>query len=563
MKKPRPLVLVLSLLVLGSMALAGCQPGDQTADSSAAADKRPNILLVMVDDMGFTDIGSYGGEIDTPNIDALAQQGVRFSNFRVSVSCSPTRSMLLSGTDNHLAGLGTMGELILPFQEGRPGYEGYLNDRVASLAEVLREGGYHTYMAGKWHLGRAPGRLPADRGFERDLSLLYGGASHFAEMWGLIEAETPAQYTRNGETLQELPADFYSSRSYADFLMDAVRENRGDGRPFLAYLAFTSPHDPMHVPEPWLSKYEGRYDDGYEVLKRERAEGAKRAGVMPETAELAKRHPMVRPWDSLSEDDRKWARANMEVYAGMLENADYHLGRVISFLEDIGVYDNTVVIFLSDNGSNPWYSEQYPGNTETGFLDQFDNSADNIGNPDSFSAYGIGWATASAGPLNLFKMAVAEGGIRVPLIISGPGVEGSGRVSGAFSYVWDIMPTILEIAGVRHPAEAGEASLLPMKGRSMAAVLSGESEIVDEAGSLIAGEMFGGRWISDGTHKALLVALPYGNGEWELYNIAEDPGESRNLAEESPDLLERLVTAWDQYAADVGVVFPPSNEGAQ
>jgi arylsulfatase len=514
----------------------------------------------MVDDMGYTDIGSYGGEIDTPNIDALARQGVRFSNFRVSISCSPTRSMLLSGTDNHLAGLGTMAELILPFQEGQPGYEGYLNDRVASLAEVLRDGGYHTYMAGKWHLGHAPGRLPADRGFERDLALLYGGASHYAEQWGLMENETPAPYTRDGEILDALPADFYSSRSYADFLMDAVRENRGDGKPFLAYLAFTSPHDPMHVPEPWRSKYEGRYDAGYEVLKSERADGAKRAGVMPETAEVAERHPMVRPWDSLGEEDRELERANMEAYAGMLENADYHVGRIISFLEDIGEYENTVVIFLSDNGPNPWYSEQYPGNAESGFMDRFDNSIDNIGNPSSYSAYGLGWAIASSGPLDLFKMAVAEGGIRVPLIISGPGVEGAGRVSGAFSYVWDIMPTILDIAGVQHPAEGGDSSLLPMKGRSMATVLSGESESVYEAGALIAGDMGGGRWISDGTYKAVLVAHPYGGGEWELYNIAEDPGESRNIADENPDLLERLIAAWDQYAADVGVVFPPSHE---
>jgi arylsulfatase len=541
--------------------LCGCAP--ESGPSGEGRDDRPNILLVMVDDMGFTDLGSYGSEIDTPNIDALARQGVRFSNFRVSISCSPTRSMLLSGTDNHLAGLGTMGELILPFQEGRPGYEGYLNDRVASLAEVLGEAGYHTYMAGKWHLGHQPGRLPADRGFERDLSLLYGGASHFADMWGLMEAETPAAYSRNGEILEALPADFYSSRSYADFLMDAVRENHGDGRPFLAYLAFTAPHDPLHVPEPWLSKYEGRYDDGYEALKSERAEGAKRAGLIPEAAELADHHPTVRPWESLSDRDREWERANMEAYAGMLANMDYHLGRVVTFLEDVGEYDNTFVIFLSDNGPNPWYSEQYPGNKESGFLDQFDNSAGNIGNPNSNSAYGIGWATASSGPLSLFKMAVAEGGIRAPLIISGPGVEGAGRVSGAFSYVWDLMPTILDIARVRHPAEVGDSSLFPMKGRSMAGVLSGESETVYEAGALIAGEMGGGRWISDGTHKAVLVAHPYGDGLWELYNIAEDPGESRNIAEANPDLLERLVAAWDEYAADVGVVFPPSGEEPQ
>jgi arylsulfatase A-like enzyme len=243
-----------------------------------ATDKRPNFLLVVADDIGWTDLGSFGSEIETPNLDRLAKQGVMFRDFHVSVSCSPTRSMLLSGNDNHIAGLGNMGELLTKNQKGKPGYEGHLNDRVVSLAEVLRGAGYHTYLSGKWHLGHKSGSLPFDRGFERSFSMLVGGASHWNDMFGILPSDDPAKYTLNGKFLDSLPAYFYSSRSYADFLMNAIRENRGDGKSFLAYLAFTAVHDPLHVPEPWLSKYRGKYDEGYEMLNARRWEAAKQSG---------------------------------------------------------------------------------------------------------------------------------------------------------------------------------------------------------------------------------------------------------------------------------------------
>jgi arylsulfatase len=234
-----------ALIVLGVIVtLAGCADTAMEKGPGSAADQRPNVLLVVVDDVGWTDVGSFGGEIATPNIDALAARGVRFTDFHVSMSCSPTRSMLLSGTDNHIAGLGNMGEVLAPNQIGKPGYEGYLNDRVISLAEALKGGGYHTYMAGKWHMGHEPDRFPRARGFERSFALLFGGASHWDDMSGMMEIETPAHFTMEGETLDELPKDHFSSRSYTDFLMDAIRENRDDGKPFLAYLAYQAPPRP-------------------------------------------------------------------------------------------------------------------------------------------------------------------------------------------------------------------------------------------------------------------------------------------------------------------------------
>jgi len=554
--------MILSILFSLSIIIA-CQNAElpaakDSAVGSAAADtsqKRPNILLVMADDMGWTDLGSYGSEIDTPNLDALARQGVKFAGFYASVSCSPTRSMLLTGTDNHIAGLGNMGEMLLSKQIGKPGYEGHLNNRVASLAEVLRDNGYHTYMAGKWHLGHEPEFFPHARGFERSFSMLLGGASYWSDMFGMLAEQEPiAEYVIDDTRLEELPKDFYATRSYADFVMDAIRENRGDGKPFLAYLAFTAPHDPMHVPEPWLSKYRGKYDDGYEALKERRAAKAKELGLIPDDARTPARYQMLKAWDSLSKEQQALGARGMEVYAGMVENMDYHFGRVVKFLKDVGEYDNTIVVFLSDNGPNPWYSEDYPGNLGSEWFAQFDNSIDNLGQPMSHYAYGMGWGSASAGPLDLFKMTVGEGGIRTPLLIAGPKVRG-GRQVDAFAYVWDLMPTILDYAGIAHPEEFRGREVARVRGRSLTGVLAGSTEVVYDDDEFVGGEMQDGKWIRQGRYKAVSVAPPYGLGTWQLYDVVNDPGETRDLSEEQPDTLRELQTAWDRYAKDVGVVL--------
>ncbi len=524
------------------------------AESTSNA-KPPNILLIMGDDMGYTDIGSFGGEIQTPHLDVLAEEGVRFSNFHTSVSCSPTRSMLLTGTDNHIAGLGNMAEMLTPEQKGKPGYEGHLNDRVVTLAEVLRDGGYHTYMAGKWHLGDEPEHFPHARGFERSFSMLQGGASHWSDMAGLQAKTQPvAKYSMNGKELHELPRDHYSSRSYADFLINAIRENLGDGRPFLAYFASQAAHDPIHVPEPWLRKYRGQYDDGYEALKTRRIAGAKRVGLIPKSAPAPGLHPKTKPWDSLSSEEKAFESRTMEAYAGLIENMDYHIGRVINFLKDIGEYDNTVIIFTSDNGPNPWYSEEYPGNAGSEWMKQFDNSLENIGRPGSNIAYGIGWAQASAGPLDYFKLTVGEGGINTPLIIAGPGVKGARQVD-SFAYVTDIMPTILELTKLEHPEKFRGRNVKPMRGRSLAGVTSGSQENTYAKDALIGGEMMNGKWMRKGDYKAVLVAKPFGPATWQLFNVTEDPGETRDLSKEQQAILKELKAAWDQYTKDVGVVL--------
>ena len=523
--------------------------------SMASAASKPNILLIMVDDMGWSDIGSFGGEIQTPNLDALAERGMKFTDFHTSMSCSPTRSMLMSGTDNHLAGLGNMGEVLAPNQIGKPGYEGYLNNSVAALPEVLRDAGYHTYMAGKWHLGHSPGKYPYNRGFKRSFSMLLGGASYWRDMFGMMaEREEIADYVLDDKKLESLPDDFYATRSFTDFVIDAIREDRGDDKPFFAYLAFTSPHDPLHVPEPWLSQYRGDYDAGYEALKAARGEGARKMGLVPKDAVMPPRHPMLPAWDSLSAEEKALSARGMEVYAGMVTNMDYHVGRVLDFLKDIGEYDNTMIFFLSDNGPNPWSGEDYPGNAGSAWYAQFDNSVDNLGHPMSHYAYGMGWGSASSGPLDLFKMTVGEGGIRVPLLIAGPNVK-VGAKSTAFGYVWDIMPTILDMTGIQHPAETGNKKVLPMRGRSMAPVLSGASKEVYSSDDFVGGEMQNGKWMRQGDYKAVSVAAPYGDGVWRLYDMSSDPGETKDLSDSKPEMLQRLKAAWQAYADDVGVIL--------
>jgi arylsulfatase len=262
---------------------------------------------------------------------------------------------------------------------------------------------------------------------------------------------------------------------------------------------------------------------------------------------------MIKPWGQLSDEERALEARGMEVYAGMLDAMDYHYGRVVEFLKDIGEYDNTIVIFLSDNGANPWYSHEYPEADSPEFQAQFDNSLENIGRPGSNHAYGIGFASGSGGPLDKFKMTVGEGGIRVPLIISGPGIK-AGQQSDAFAYVWDIMPTVLEIAGVEYPEELQGRKVEPMRGRSMLGLLDGSKKAIYGEDEFIGGEMGDGKWMRQGKFKAARVPKPYGTGEWRLFNVVADPGEANDLSTKLPEKLQALKAAWVDYANDVGVI---------
>ncbi len=552
MKLNKVLFAILSLTAINKPLYANTQPNE----NASQLNQPPNIVLIVADDLGWTDLSSYGSEIKTPNIDQIANEGIQFTSFYASVSCSPTRAMLLTSVDNHQAGIGNMSELLTDAQRGKPGYEGHLNSQVITLPEVLKDNGYNTYMAGKWHLGHHQENWPYARGFERSFSMLNGGASHWSDMYGLLaDVEEKATYVRDNNELKTLPKNFYSTTAYTDELIKYIREGRENKKPFFAYLAFTAPHDPLHAPEPWLSEYKGYYNEGYESLKKARIDSTKKLGLINDKAPNTKMLPMVTPWNKLPKEQKKIETKAMETYAGMVSNMDYNVGRLKDFLSDINEYDNTIFIFMSDNGANPWYSDDYPGNKGSSFMAQFDNSAKNIGHPMSHYAYGTGWASASNGPLDRFKMTVGEGGIRVPLLISGTGIKESNTPNNSFLYVTDIMPTILDYANIKKPTTHGENKILEMQGKSMKPLLEGKEESIHAKSDVFYGEMgLKGKWARSGDFKAAMQPKPFGDAVWKLFNVAEDPGETTDISRKYPKKLEFLMTEWNAYAERVGVI---------
>ena len=536
---------ILGLALVLVATVAGCGGQD--------AAQQPNILLIVADDLGYSDIGPFGGEIATPTLDRLAAEGLRFSNFHVLASCSPTRSVLLTGTDNHVAGIGTMGEAMVPEMEGHPGYEGYLNFQVAALPEVLLAAGYHTYMAGKWHLGLTQETAPSARGFEEVFTLLPGGGSHWADRRPLSPPQTMI-YRRNGEPVEQLPEDFYSTRHYTDMMLEWMEQNNDDGRPFLAYLAYTAPHDPLHAPEEYIAKYRGKYDQGWDVLRAERLQAMKDLGIVPEDTRPFPRLPSVEPWDEMSREEQQEAARDMEVYAAMVDYMDGQIQRVFDYLKEIGEYDNTLIMFFSDNGANGHLPTLYPGQTDE-FLSSFDNSLNNRGLIDSYIEQGPGWAQASMSPSRMFKAFASEGGIRTPLLVKLPGTMlNAGTMNHAFFHVRDIMPTILDAAGIEHPEEIGDRQVVPMQGGSLLDFFEGRVATPYAGASQLGYELFGMKAFFDGDWKILWMPPPFGPGDWQLYNLKDDPAEMNDLSDQYPDRLAEMIARWEQYEAANGVL---------
>jgi arylsulfatase len=529
-----------------AVALLSCT-GEQKIE------RQPNILLIVADDLGYSDIGSFGGEIATPTLDRLAQEGLRLSNFHVLPSCSPTRSVLLSGTDNHVAGLGTMGEFVTPETEGQPGYEGYLNFQVAALPEVLKAGGYHTYMSGKWHLGFEEETSPYARGFEETFSLVPGGGSHWSDRKPLSPPQTMI-YRRNGKPVEELPEDFYSTQYYTDMLLQFIDQNHGDGVPFFAYLSYTAPHDPLHAPKEYIDKYKGKYDQGWDVVREERLRALKDLGIVPEDASPFPRLPSVKAWDEMSPEERMEAARDMEVYAAMIDYIDEQIERIFDYLKEIGEYDNTMILFFSDNGANGAPPTAYPEQTEE-YLSSFDNSLENRGLRNSYIEPGPGWAQASMSPSRMFKGFTAEGGIRSPFLVKLPGeMQNAGTMNHSFFHVRDIMPTILDLVGLEHPQEIDGRQVVPPHGTSVLGLFAGRTETPYPEASQVGYELFGLKAFFVGDWKILWMPPPFGPGEWELFSLREDPAEMNDLSGEYPEKLAEMIALWELYKEDNGVL---------
>ncbi|KQM76207.1 arylsulfatase [Sphingomonas sp. Leaf22] len=564
-------------------ATAAPQTPPAPAAPAVAPKDSPNFLVIVADDLGWSDLGAFGGEIATPNLDALALSGVRFTGFHTAPTCSPTRSMLMSGVDNHQAGLGTMAELLSDATRGRPGYEGYLNDRVASIAELLRAGGYTTLMSGKWHLGLTPDREPAARGFDHSFALLQGLSNHFGadQNAAWTKAELEPSYRDDGKP-SALPAGKYSTDYFADRLIGYLDQAKraGDDRPFFAYLPFTAPHWPLQAPPETIARYKGRYDAGYEALRDARLVRQKRLGLVPADA-VAHSTEQVRPWASLSPDERAIEARKMEVYAAMVDRLDQNVGRVIAALKAQGRYDDTIILFLSDNGPegneidrpSPRFKVADPkappvdpdAPTPPDPALRIDNRLANIGAATSYVGYGAGWAQANSTPSWLVKGYPTEGGIRVSAFAAGKGVAGGGRIATANLDVRDIAPTLLDYAGQTQPATYAGRPIVAHQGHSLRPVLAATAAEVRSTDEAVGYELFYRRALRRGDWK--VVYLPAGTnrytrkgvstGRWQLFDVARDPGETRDLATAEPARLTELVAAYDRYARDKGVVPLP------
>jgi arylsulfatase len=529
---------------------------------AAGAPRRPNIVVILGDDLGFADMGSFGGEIKTPNLDSLADSGVRFTNFYTNPSCSPTRSVLLSGVDTHLNGLGNMDEWTAPNQTGLAGYEGYLNKSVVTLPQLLKDAGYHTYMVGKWHLGKAPDLIPAARGFERDFSLLDGAGSYW-DMTNFTAAAPKSVFTEDGRYLTGLPKDYYATRTYTDKLIGFIDANRGDGKPFFAYVSHQAPHDPYHLPKDWRNRHVGEYDKGWDAVRQERLKRQIELGITPAGTQLAERMWFVPDPVLLAPATRAVLGKKMELYAGMVENIDFHVGRLIDHLKQIGEYENTVFVVFGDNGAEGTDLFKMiagsPGSRDFLFAaSKWSQTNPNAwGDPGSYVAYGPMWAQVSMTPFSQYKGWLAEGGIRNALIVSGPAVKlAKGSLNRGLAHVADLMPTLLEIAGAGYPKTRDGRDLPALGGKSWGPVLAGRAESPRTEQDYLGWELFGNRAVRQGDWKIRWQYKPLGKEEWELFNLAADPAERKDLAAERPDKVKEMVALWESYARANNVVLP-------
>ncbi len=524
--------------------------------AAAAADvSRPNIVVLLADDWGFTDVGAYGSEIATPHLDELARRGMRFSNFHVSASCSPTRSMLLTGVDNHRNGVGNMRETIPQEHAGRSGYLSVLDTNVVTVSTLLRDAGYRTYAVGKWHVGKEPHNLPDRRGFDRSLVQGDSGSDNWETGKRYLDLADKVYWFEDGRQAA-MPAEFYSSQFFVDKAIEYIGSGAGKGKPFFAYVAFQANHIPVQAPAEFIAKYQGKYRDGWTALRKARRDKAIALGLIPRDAPMATM-ATTGDWDALSGEDKRYQARRMEVYAAMAEAMDHHVGRLIAYLKETGEFDNTVFVFLSDNG--PEASDPYAMLSARLWLDwQYSRDFDRLGAKGAYSIIGPSWGSAAASPLSTYKFYSGEGGIRVPLIVAGvPGMP-QGRIHDGFTHVNDIAPTLLELARVPRPGSAYDGKAVePMTGTSLLPVLRGEAQRVHAADEAIGYELSGNQALFKGDLKLLKNIPPVGDGQWHLYDIRADPGETNDLQGRMPEAFRAMQADYAAYARANGVLPMP------
>jgi len=523
------------LKILGGASLAGCQTAPRTEPAAA---RRPNIVIIMADDMGFSDIGCYGGEISTPNLGALAENGLRFTQFYNTARCCPTRASLLTGLYQHQAGVGQMvGDL------GHPSYQGYLNDSCVTIAEALNVSGYTTVMLGKWHVGEKPQHWPTRRGFDRYFGLISGGSNYF-------KLDGARQMALNDEPWTP-PDDgsFYMTDAFTDHAVEFLDEAAQRDDPFFLYLPFTAPHWPLHAWPEDIAKYKGKYSMGWDELRRQRYARMVELGIIDRKWELSERNPDVPAWDEV--DNKPLWERRMEVYAAMVDRMDQGIGRVVDKVREMGEIDNTIILFLADNGGCHESADIEQGSPRNTWGDP--NAMP--GPADSFDGYDRPWANASNTPFRMFKSWVHEGGISTPLVCHWPaGIRQSkGSLTHEPGHLIDLMATCLDVADADYPSTFKGHEITPLEGKSLRPIFGTGDREDHEA---LFWDHQGNRAVRMGKWK--LVCL-YNRRisdytPWELYDIEVDRSELNDMAADMPEKVAEMEAAWLAWAKKVGWV---------
>lgn len=509
---------------------------------------RPNILLVLLDDAGFMDFGAYGGDASTPNIDALADRGAIFSRFYTSPQCGPSRAMLMTGRDNHEVGLGSIPETLSPEIRQYPGYSMRWEDGLPTIASRLKEEGYQTFISGKWGIGDIGQNLPHRFGFNRSFVIDATGGSNYDHTPYLPLYDTTNWY-EDGKPIT-LPEGFYSSEGIVDRMINYLDE-ADPQKPFFSFLSFQAIHFPIQVAPEYRDRYDGRFDEGWDEMRKQRLERAVDLGLVPDGTELAPLPASSRDWENLSPADQSYWARSMQVNAGMLEAADHHLGRLLAHLEAQGKLDNTFVIVTSDNGPESSGIGNAPGAEgvaqrwwmrQTGWNRDFET----LGERNTMTFIGEEWASVSAAPFALFKFTATEGGLRVPLVISGPNLPDSDVIDGR-AHVTDLVPTMLDFAGL-------DPVTPDIRGRSLLPMLSGARAAVYGDDEAVGFEVSGNAALYRGNWKISRIPTPLGDGKWHMYDLATDPGETTDLASARPELFQDMLNEYLSYADEVGVV---------
>ena len=550
----------------GALLLVAALAGTiRAADDAPPADlpSRPNVVLILVDDMGWSDLGCYGGEIRTPNVDSLAGGGLRFSAFYNTGRCCPTRASLLTGLYPHQAGVGRM-----TFDRGQPGYRGRLAPNAVTIAEVLRSAGYRTAMVGKWHLSLTqeldghmkhlnnqviretfsdPATYPVNRGFEE----------HYGIIWGVVSYFDPFSLVHNTTAVRSVPEDYYITDAFTDHAVEYIEKYSRAGRPFFLYLAHCAPHWPLHALPEDVAKYEQTYRVGWQAIREARYRRQVAMGLVdPQTAKLSDRFSADGSWDD--NPTRDWDARAMACHAAMIDRVDQGVGRIVEKLRDLDELDNTLILFLSDNGA----SREEPVRPGFDRVSQTRDGRDVIyygggkpkqippGPETTYAGIGPHWANAANTPFRLFKATQHEGGTRTPLVVHWPqGLRARpGSITGQPGHVIDVMATCVELAGAGYPDEHQGRRIVPLEGKSLVPIFRGEHRTGHEA---LCFEHFGAKAVRRGEWK--LVAQP--GGPWELYHVAADASETANVADEHPDEVQALAAMWESWAHRTSV-FP-------